>query len=130
MESIWRLAAVEGTIRIHAANDWRQIKVLTNHTAGVISLAFSKDGQWLASAGFDHSIRVWRTSDWQETAKLRGHEEEVWAVAFTPDGERLVSGSKDHSVRLWPLAGRSKPLEELTVRRRDDILRPVRIVSV
>ncbi len=109
------VGCVEGAIRIHAANDWRQIKVLTNHTAGVTSLAFSKDGQWLASAGFDHSIRVWRTSDWQETAKLRGHEDEVWAVAFTPDGERLVSGSKDHSVRLWPLAGRSKPLEELTV---------------
>ena len=99
----------DGTIHIHAANDWRQVKLLTNHTGWVSSLAFSKDGQWLASAAADHSIRVWRTRDWQEAARLRGHEEEVWALAFAPDGERLVSGSKDHSVRLWPLAARSSP---------------------
>jgi WD40 repeat protein len=109
----------DNTIRIHAANDWRQVKILTNHTAWVSSLAFSKDGQWLASASADHSIRVWRTRDWQETATLRGHLGEVWAVAFTPDGQRLVSGSKDHSVRLWPLAGRSKPVEEVSVSAED-----------
>ena len=109
------VGSMGGTIRIHAANDWRQVKMLTNHTAWVSSLAFSKDGQWLASASFDHSIRVWRTHDWQETATLRGHLDEVWAVAFTPDSQRLVTGSKDYSVRLWPLAGRSKPVEEVSV---------------
>jgi WD40 repeat protein/serine/threonine protein kinase len=105
----------DSTIRIHAANDWRQVKVLTNHTAWVSSLAFSRDGQWLASASADHTIRVWRTRDWQETATLCGHLGEVWTVAFTPDGQRLVTGSKDHSVRLWPLVGRSRPVEEVSV---------------
>ncbi|MGA2867324.1 MAG: WD40 repeat domain-containing serine/threonine-protein kinase, partial [Verrucomicrobiota bacterium] len=105
----------DNTIRIHAANDWRQVKMLTNHTAWVSSLAFSKDGQWLASASGDHSIRVWRTRDWQETATLRGHLDEVWAVAFTPDGQRLVTGSKDHSVRVWPVTGQSRPVEEVSV---------------
>jgi WD40 repeat protein/class 3 adenylate cyclase len=109
------VGCIDGTIRIHAANDWRQVRMLTNHTEWVGSLAFSQDGQWLASASADHSIRVWRTRDWQETATLRGHLEEVWAVAFTPDGQRLVTGSKDHSVRLWPAAGRSKPVEEVSV---------------
>ena len=106
------VGCLDGTICIHAANDWRQVKMLTNHTAWVSSLAFSKDGQWLASASFDHSIKVWRTRDWRETATLHGHLDEVWAVAFTPDGQRLVSGSKDYSVRLWPLAGRSRPIAE------------------
>ncbi len=105
----------DSTIRIHAGNDWRQVKVLTNHTGWVSSLAFSRDGQWLASASADHTIRVWCTRDWQETATLRGHLGEVWAVAFTPDGQRLVTGSKDYSVRLWPLAGRSRPVEEVSV---------------
>jgi WD40 repeat protein/tRNA A-37 threonylcarbamoyl transferase component Bud32 len=105
----------DGTVRIHAANDWREVKILTNHTAWVGSVAFSRDGQWLASTGGEHSIRVWRTRDWQETAMLRGHEEEVWAVAFTPDGQHLVSGSKDHSVRLWPLTSPLKPVEAVSV---------------
>jgi WD40 repeat protein len=103
----------DSTIRIRAANDWGQVRMLTNHTAWVSSLAFSKDGQWLASASADHSIKVWRTRDWRETATLRGHLEEVWAVAFTPDGQRLITASKDHSVRLWPIAGRSRPIEEV-----------------
>jgi len=105
----------DNTIRIHAANDWRQVRLLTNHTGWVSSLAFSRDGQWLASASADHAIKIWRTGDWQETATLRGHLEEVWAVAFTPDGQRLVTGSKDRSVRLWPVADRSRLGEEVTV---------------
>ncbi len=109
------VGCMDGTIRIHAANDWREVKMLTNHTAAVSSLAFSRDGQRLASVSWDHSIRVWGTRDWQATATLHGHLEEVWAVAFTPDGQRLVTGSKDRSVRLWPLAARSKPVEQVTV---------------
>jgi WD40 repeat protein/serine/threonine protein kinase len=103
----------DNTIRIHAANDWRQVEMLTNHTAWVSSLAFSKDGQLLTSASADHSIRVWGTRDWQVTNTLRGHQEEVLVLAFTPEGQRLVTGSKDHSVRLWPVAGWSKPIEEV-----------------
>ena len=109
----------DNTIRIHAANDWRQVKMLTNHTALVTSVAFSTDGQWLASVSWDYSIRVWCTRDWQEMATLRGHLDEVSAVAFTPDGQRLVTGSKDCSVRLWPLSGRSKPVEEVAVPAED-----------
>jgi WD40 repeat protein len=105
----------DSTIRIHAVEDGRQLRILTNHTAWVGSVAFSGDGQWLASACADHSTKVWRTHDWQETVSLRGHLEEVWSVAFTPDGQRLVTGSKDGSVRLWPLAGSSRSAEEVSV---------------
>jgi len=72
--------------------------------SGVISgLAFSPDGQTLATASMDYSIRLWNLARRQRITTLQGHLAEVRTVAFTPDGEALVSGAKDGSLKLWPL---------------------------
>jgi WD40 repeat protein/serine/threonine protein kinase len=76
---------------------------LTNYHERVWSLAFSPDGQLLATGGVDQSVRVWDVRTCQQVQNLRGHGSEVLAVAFSEDGETLVSGSKDHTVRLWNL---------------------------
>jgi WD40 repeat protein len=74
---------------------------LTGHTSSVFSLAFSRDGQWLASGGFDQTVRLWSVPDGAEQATLDGHTGAVRSVAFSPDGRRLASASSDGTVRLW-----------------------------
>jgi len=66
-----------------------------------MSLAFSPDGNTLASGSFDQTIRIWDTQRWQELRLIRGNRDEVWSVAFSPDGKRLVSGAKDGAVKVW-----------------------------
>ncbi|MCS7209295.1 MAG: hypothetical protein NZ874_06955, partial [Fimbriimonadales bacterium] len=72
---------------------------LTGHTNTVNSVAFSPNGQLLASGGSD-SIRLWRVSDGQLVRTLT---DIGYSVVFSPDGQYLASGSdyRDNTVRLW-----------------------------
>jgi WD40 repeat protein/class 3 adenylate cyclase len=86
---LWRMA------------DRRQIATLEGQTAWVRCVAFSPDGQTLASGSLDHTIRLWDVQTGQCLKTLRGHTSDVQSIAFSPDGTRLASGSNDHTIRLW-----------------------------
>ena len=79
-------------------------RILHGHEDRVFSVAFSPDGQTLASGSGDSTIRLW---DLRQPAAaptvLRGHEHWVLSVAFSPDGQTLASGSADNTIRLWDL---------------------------
>ncbi|RKU17680.1 hypothetical protein C6501_03530 [Candidatus Poribacteria bacterium] len=74
---------------------------LTGHTEGVLSVAFSPDGQMLASGSSDDTIRLWNVETGTELRELTGHTSYVNSVAFSPDGQMLASGSWDETIRLW-----------------------------
>jgi WD40 repeat protein len=78
--------------------------VLRGHQ--VVSAAFSSDGNWLATAGFDGTTRLWDLSaenPAEAAVLLRGHSGSVRAVAISPDGRWLITGSNDRTIRLRDL---------------------------
>lgn len=74
---------------------------LRGHTNRVFAIAFSNDGQTLASASFDRTIKLWNWQTGQCLQTLQGHASWIWAMALSPDGQVLASGSYDHTIKLW-----------------------------
>jgi eukaryotic-like serine/threonine-protein kinase len=71
------------------------------HARKGISVAFSPDGRWLASAGWDGAIIVWDAESGEPLLTLSEHRHPVSALAFSPDSRRLVSASFDRHLIVW-----------------------------
>ncbi len=83
----------DGMMRLIDANTRKELDSSVGHKESVNSLAFSPDGQSLASAGAadDHSVCVWSIADDQLKEQIRFDcEKSVEAVAFSSDGGLLV----------------------------------------
>ena len=82
---------------------------LEGHTDLVWSVAFSPNGETLASGSQDRTIRLWNPNNGNLKRTLTGHRDAVNSVAFSPDGRTLASGSWDGTIRLWnPNTGKLK----------------------
>jgi WD40 repeat protein len=87
-------AAADGSLRgFQGANP--QPAFTANHGAGVVDLAVSADGKWLATAGADKLVRVWSAENGSGAPKpqLGPLAGPVGRVAFTPDSQRVVGST-------------------------------------
>lgn len=84
--------------------DSTQPYTLKGHSSDVNSVAFSPDGQILATGSDDKTIKVWNLKTRQKIHTLNGHYGWVWAVAIAPDGKTLASAGADKTIKLWNLA--------------------------
>ncbi len=108
-------AGQDGTARVWDAVTGAERLVLPGHAGGCGGVAFSPDGQRLATFGKYPTVlvHVWDAATGKKQADLKGHTGQVWQVAFSPDGKRLASASEDATVRIWDVASAR---EELVLR--------------
>jgi Tol biopolymer transport system component/formylglycine-generating enzyme required for sulfatase activity len=77
---------------------------LSGHSGAINSIAFSLDGQLMASGSDDNTIRIWRTHDAMLLHTLEGHTDTVMSIAFHTNEAAepiLASLSSDGTLRLW-----------------------------
>ncbi|KAI0559609.1 WD40/YVTN repeat-like containing protein [Gracilaria domingensis] len=81
--------------------NWRVRKPLRAHAGDVTDLAWSPDGERLASASVDNLIYIWHVRSHRTLVCLRGHTGLVKGVAWDPVGRYVASQSDDKTVRIW-----------------------------
>jgi RNA polymerase sigma factor (sigma-70 family) len=95
---------------------------LKGHTRRVTCAAFSNNGRFVASAGWDHVLRFWDALTGREIQHLdTGHRGSVNALAFSGDDRLLATAADDGTCLVWrappPIARESKPLPRETCER-------------
>jgi WD40 repeat protein len=68
------------------------------------TVAFSPDGQTLATGGDDNKVKLWNVATGDLRSTLNGHFTLVSAVAFCPEGNLLASVGYDGRIRMWDAA--------------------------
>jgi hypothetical protein len=108
-----RLAAgsQDGTIRVvEGLEHGPKVHVFKAHeprpfgtagSQGVRTLAWSPQGDRLASGGPDRLVKLWDPMRGAELARLQGDQRSVLGLAWSPDGTRLASASTDRLVIAW-----------------------------
>ena len=64
-----------------------------------MSVAYSPNGERIASASGDKTVRLWDATSGKLIRTIEGHQDKLTCVAFNHDGSRIASGSR--SVRIW-----------------------------
>jgi WD40 repeat protein/transcriptional regulator with XRE-family HTH domain len=97
----------DGLVYVWDASDGTLIRRLVGHLEAIMSVAWSPDGNWLASAGGGREggqIFVWEVQSGEQVRSLAGHPGVSSAVAWNPDGKVLISGGSDGRLRWWEVA--------------------------
>jgi WD40 repeat protein len=74
-----------------------------------VSLAFSPDGRYLATARETSVIHLWDVLARREVGQLPGHDGGVVSLLFAPDGQHLFSGGTDTTALTWDLTRLTLP---------------------
>jgi len=68
---------------------------------GVLALAVSPDGAYLAVGGGEYRIRIYATATWKQKAFLEGATNPVSRLVWSGDGKYLASSTAAGELRVW-----------------------------
>ncbi|MCJ1471540.1 hypothetical protein MMC13_000180 [Lambiella insularis] len=91
----------DGTISLCDANAGVLLQTLEGHSARVFAVAFSPNGENLASGA--NIILLWDIRTGILLRTIGGHTNSIFSLCFSPDNTQLVSASYDRTIRMWDL---------------------------
>jgi hypothetical protein len=81
------------------------------HEAPIVQLAWSRDGNWLASSAEDRTIKLWRVRDWQPMGIVAALDDVASSLDWSADGQSLSTTDLSGGVRQVPIPSTIKRLD-------------------
>lgn len=95
----------EGLVRIRNTKSSVVVAILPGHSGRNNSVAWSRDGSWLASGGDDHVCRLWATENWTLERSYQSPSG-CSRIAFSPKVDEFATLGWDGRLSLWSVDGR------------------------
>ena len=95
-----------GTLQLHDFTQETPTPIWTienAHDGWIRSVAFSKTGDWFATAGLDQTVRIFQTKNGKQKHELSGHGADVYHVLFHPASDELLSADALGRIIQWNL---------------------------
>lgn len=96
---VYAIGYLDGTIEVWNLASGQRLQTISHQTGGVTSVAFSPDGQLLASS-IGRTLQLWDARTYTPLRTLDHASDGSFSVAFSPDSQMLASGG-DRDVTLW-----------------------------
>ncbi len=81
---------------------------LKGHKGIVEGIAYSPNGKYIASTGWDKTIKIWSVDSGKLVHSFKAHDGAVRCLAYSRDGKMLISGARDNSVKIWDTSYNAK----------------------
>ena len=92
-------------VRIIETYDGKELQTLRGHVGLIHDSAWSRDGRFIATSGYDAAVHVWDVTTGKSVLRLYPHAGYACSVAFSGDGKMLATGgSEDGLVKLFDTA--------------------------
>lgn len=98
------LAGKDGSLRLVTAAEFKDlVKFEPGHQGEITGLAFTANGQTLASVGADRTLRTWNALTGQPIATVGAHTAGVNGVAINPGGAAAYTVGDDGFLKFWTM---------------------------
>jgi len=89
------------TVQILDLPSQKTLLTYTGHVSQVLAIAYSPNGRYIASGGYDWTVQVWEAATGRLQFLYQGHSAPVRDVSWSPDSHYLVSCGDDGTVQVW-----------------------------
>ncbi|KAK8846772.1 hypothetical protein IAR55_005860 [Kwoniella newhampshirensis] len=77
------------------------LRILSAHTAPILSIAFSPKSNLVVTGSFDESAIIWDVRRGKPLRVLPAHADAIWCVGWDSEGGMVLTASADGLIRLW-----------------------------